>query len=53
MRLHVRDRWSPEQFNMLVIIILMGLFALGIFYAGVSFRVQPRTAQLAVPSTPF
>ena len=53
MRLHLRDRLAPEKLNMLVIVILMGLFALGILYAGASFRAPPRIAQLAVPSPAF
>jgi hypothetical protein len=53
MRLHLRDRWAPEQLNMVVIVVLMGLFALGILYAGASLRGEPITAQLAVPSSSF
>ncbi len=54
MRLHFKDRGAPETLNLFAIVVLMGLFAAGLFYAGASFRVPPRTAQLAVPnSEPF
>jgi hypothetical protein len=53
MRLHLRGRYAPERLNLLAMVALMGLFAAAVLYEGVSLRVQPRTAQLAVPSHLF
>ena len=53
MRLHLRGRYGPERLNLLAMVALMGLFAAAVLYEGVSLRVQPRTAQLAVPSPLF
>lgn len=48
MRLHLKDRCTPETLSILAIIVFMGLFAGAVLYEGASFIVQSRTAQLAL-----
>jgi hypothetical protein len=45
-----KDRCAPETLNLFAVIVLMAVFAAGLFYAGDSFREPQRTAQLAVPN---
>ena len=53
MQLHLRERCTAERLNLLAMIALLGLFAAGVLYEGASLRAEPRTSQLAVPSSLF
>jgi hypothetical protein len=50
MQHRLKGRFDSETLNLIAVIAFMAVFAAGLFYAGDSFRVPQRTAQLAVPN---
>jgi hypothetical protein len=48
MRLHLKERCTPETLSILAIIVFIGLLAAAVLYEGESFIVESRTAQLAL-----